>query len=227
MVSPRGASRIDLDGEEHSGHIHNSSTELSIVGCLEPQAIQENNRPKHERNDPSLILRMQSNTEESSGCSPNNEPNGREDSRPVWLRGLEFAKWFIADQYFLFSFGLVILIASHVQVSPSGESRKELVTSYLCVTVIFLITGATIPTKVLLQNSSKWKVHIFVQVQSYLMTSAIVYAVVSLCATNRHFMDGGLLIGMILMGVVPTTISSNIIMTRRAHGNDALTTVES
>ena len=59
------------------------------------------------------------------------------------------------------------------------------------------------------------------------MTSAVVYGVVSLCATNRNFMDPGLLVGMIFTGCVPTTISSNIVMTRQAHGNTALTVVQS
>ena len=40
-------------------------------------------------------------------------------------------------------------------------------------------------------------------------------------------MDPGLLVGMILMGCVPTTISSNVVMTGQADGNQALTVVES
>jgi len=95
------------------------------------------------------------------------------------------------------------------------------------VAVIFLITGCTLPTKVLLANYSRWKLHIFVQLQSFLLTSVIVYAVVSLCATNPDFMDPGLLVGLIFTGCVPTTISSNVIMTKQANGNQALTVVQS
>ncbi len=40
-------------------------------------------------------------------------------------------------------------------------------------------------------------------------------------------MDPGLLVGMILTGCVPTTISSNVVMTRQAGGNQALTVVQS
>ena len=78
-----------------------------------------------------------------------------------------------------------------------------------------------------MQNYSRWKIHVFVQMQSFIMTSAVVYGVVSLCATNRNFMDPGLLVGMIFTGCVPTTISSNVIMTQQAHGNTALTVVQS
>ncbi|CAF9931973.1 MAG: hypothetical protein HETSPECPRED_008232 [Heterodermia speciosa] len=40
-------------------------------------------------------------------------------------------------------------------------------------------------------------------------------------------MDAGLLLGLIFMGCVPTTISSNVVMTKQAHGNQALTVVQS
>ena len=148
-------------------------------------------------------------------------------SRPRWRRYLSTAKFLIADQWFLFALGFFILLASQVQVPGSQQVLKETVVTYLCVALIFFITGCTLPTKVLLTNYSRWKLHIFVQVQSFLLTSAIVYAVVSLCAINPDFMDAGLLVGMIFTGCVPTTISSNVIMTKQANGNQALTVVQS
>ena len=148
-------------------------------------------------------------------------------SRPRWRRYLSNIKWFIADQWFLVALGFFILLASQVQVPDSQQEKKEIVVTYLCVAVIFLITGCTLPTKVLFANYSRWKLHIFVQLQSFLLTSAIVYGVVSLCATNPDFMDSGLLVGLIFTGCVPTTISSNVIMTKQANGNQALTVVQS
>ena len=144
-----------------------------------------------------------------------------------WHHHLSTAKWFLVDQWFLLALGCLILIASQVQVPVSQQGKKEIVVTYLCVAVIFITTGCTLPTWVLMQNYSRWKIHLFVQMQSFLMTSAVVYGVVSLCATNRNFMDPGLLVGMIFTGCVPTTISSNIVMTRQAHGNTALTVVQS
>jgi sodium/bile acid cotransporter 7 len=58
------------------------------------------------------------------------------------------------------------------------------------------------------------------------MTSAIVFGLVSAVATNHHFMDPGLLVGLIFFSCVATTISSNVVMTRQAHGNTALTVVQ-
>ncbi len=159
--------------------------------------------------------------------SENRDSHRSTPSRPKWRRYLSTAKFLVADQWFLFALGFLILIASQVQVPGPQQALKETVVTYLCVAVIFFITGCTVSTKVLLANYSRWKLHIFVQLQSFLLTSAIVYAVVSLCAINPDFMDAGLLVGMIFTGCVPTTISSNVVMTKQANGNQALTVVQS
>ena len=122
---------------------------------------------------------------------------------------------------------LVIIISSQVQVPLAQQDIKETVVTYLAVAIIFFITGCTLPTKVLIDNYSRWKLHLFVQVQCFLMTSATTFGLVSACATNPDFMDPWLLIGLIFLGSVPTTISSNVVMTRQAHGNTALTVVQS
>ena len=88
-----------------------------------------------------------------------------------------------------------------------------------CIAIIFFFTGCTLDTRVLIQNYSRWKVHIFVQVQCFLMTSALAFGLVSATATNKDFMDPGLLVGLIFLGCVATTMSSNVVMTRQAHGN--------
>ena len=145
----------------------------------------------------------------------------------LWRRWLRNVIWFVYDQYFLFGLAFFILLASQVQVSRTQQVLKETIVTYLCVSVIFFITGCTLPTKVLLQNYSRWRLHLFCQIQSFLLTSAIVFGIVSACASNVNFMDAGLLVGLLFAGCVPTTISSNVVMTAQASGNQALTVVES
>src|SRR3954447_17989158 len=58
------------------------------------------------------------------------------------------------------------------------------------------------------------------------MVSAMAFAVVSLAATNRNFMDPWLLIGLIFNGCQPTAMASNVLFTRPSHGNVHLTVVE-
>ncbi|KAI4129517.1 MAG: hypothetical protein LQ347_003750 [Umbilicaria vellea] len=136
-------------------------------------------------------------------------------------------KDFIMDQWFLLTLAILIAISSQAQVPASSQKIKETVVTYLCVAVIFFITGCTLATRILWENYMRWKIHLFTQIQCFLMCSASVYAVVSLCATNTDFMDPALLIGLIFLGCVPTTIASNTMMTKQAHGNHVLTLVES
>ena len=150
-----------------------------------------------------------------------------ESRKSRWRHHLSSVKWFILDQWFLLAMAILIVIASQAQVPASRQNKKEIVVTYLCVSLVFIITGCTLPTPVLRQNYARWRVHLFVQIQCFLMTSAIVYGVVSACATNPSFMDPALLVGMIFVACVPTTISSNVRMTRQAHGNHALTVVQS
>ncbi|KAJ4374388.1 hypothetical protein N0V83_003129 [Neocucurbitaria cava] len=140
---------------------------------------------------------------------------------------LKVLKWFIQDQWFLVAMAAIILISSQVQVPASQQHIKRTVITYLSVSVIFFINGCTLETNVLLQNYMRWKLHAFVQLQCYLVCSAATFAIVSLCATNPSFMDPWLLIGFLFVGSAPTTMSSNVVMTRQAHGNAALTVVQS
>ncbi|PVI02351.1 hypothetical protein DM02DRAFT_589728 [Periconia macrospinosa] len=142
-------------------------------------------------------------------------------------QSIQMLIWIARDQWFLIAMAALILISSQVQVPDDQQQIKRTVITYLSVSVIFFINGCTFPTRTLVENYRKWKIHLFVQAQSYLVTSAATFAIVSLCATNTNFMDAWLLIGYLFLGSGPTTMSSNVIMTRQAHGNPALTVVQS
>ncbi|KAF2396754.1 sodium bile acid symporter family protein [Trichodelitschia bisporula] len=133
----------------------------------------------------------------------------------------------VVGQWFLITLGILIAISSQVQVPAAQQRIKQTVITYLCVSMIFFITGCTLPSSSLLENYWRWKLHLFVQLQSFLLSSAVFFAVVSAAASRRDLIDPGLLLGMIMTGCVPTTISSNVVMTRQSGGNTALTVVES
>ena len=160
--------------------------------------------------------------------SPPSDPKSPiEPSSSKWKKTSLWLLWFLKDQWFLLAMGTIILISSQVQVPASQQKTKRTVITYLSVSVIFFINGCTLPTRLLLENYMRWKLHFFVQLQCYLVCSAATFAVVSLCATNPRFMDPWLLIGFLFVGSAPTTMSSNVVMTRQAHGNAALTVVQS
>ena len=160
-------------------------------------------------------------SEESANASPltaKRSSNGRVVAQSVW--------WFLKDQWFLFGIVAVIIVASQVQVPLEQQATKQVVVAYTSVTIIFFIAGCTLPTKTLLANYAKWKHHLFIQAQCFLLVSALAFAVVSLTATNRRFMDPWLLIGLIFNGCQPTAMASNVLFTRQSHGNATLTVVE-
>jgi sodium/bile acid cotransporter 7 len=170
---------------------------------------------------------------------------------------------FIADQWFLVVLGILIIISSQVQVPASQQSVKTEAVTYLCVAIIFLITGCTLPTQTLIDNYSKWKIHLFVssclsaeQFSSALMPHRCRYNVfcslLLLCSVSsapqrqtRALWIPGYSLASYSLGTfnricnrsdiadkithssVPTAISSNVVMTRKADGNTALTVVES
>jgi sodium/bile acid cotransporter 7 len=142
-------------------------------------------------------------------------------------KALDTLKWFVKDQWFLIAMGFVVLVSSQVQVPVAQQHTKRTVITYLAVSVIFFINGCTLDTRAMFDNYMRWKLHIFVQLQCYLVCSAATFAIVSLCATDPNFMDPWLLIGFLFVGSAPTTMSSNTVMTRQAHGNTALTIVQS
>lgn len=166
-------------------------------------------------------------TAETTDHSSDSANDDKSDKRPLWKKWFSFAIWLVYDQWFLFGLSFLILVSWRIQVPESQQSLKATVVTYLCVAVIFFVTGCTLPTQVLVQNYKRWRLHLFCQVQSFFLTSVIVFGVVSACASNPNFMDGGLLVGLIFTGCVPTTISSNVIMTKQANGNQALTVVQS
>ena len=166
-------------------------------------------------------------TAQAMDHSSASESDDRPDKGPLWRQWLSFGIWFVYDQWFLFGLSFLILVSWRVQVPQAQQSLKGTVVTYLCVAVIFFVTGCTLPTQVLVQNYKRWRLHLFCQIQSFFLTSVIVFGIVSACASNPNFMDAGLLVGLIFTGCVPTTISSNVIMTKQANGNQALTVVQS
>lgn len=141
-------------------------------------------------------------------------------------KAASFLLWLLKDQWFVLGLALVIVVASQVQVPASQQEVKATIISYLSPAVIFFVTGCTLSTRSLINNYARWKVNLFVQCHCFLVTSSLGFAVVYAVATNKQFMDPWLLIGLIISASLPTTIASNVVMTRQAKGNTALTVVQ-
>ncbi|KAL4871159.1 hypothetical protein BDV12DRAFT_38476 [Aspergillus spectabilis] len=146
--------------------------------------------------------------------------------RPTWKRiGV-----FIRHQWLIIGIGLACLlgylfpnVAKH-----GGVIRSEYSILYGAVAIVFLISGLSIPQEKLVRQLFNWRLHILVQVTSFLFVPAVVLVVVHaiLAGDTDAKIDRAMLAGFIFTACIPTTIASNVVMTRSAGGDDAAALAE-
>ncbi|KAE8395769.1 putative sodium bile acid cotransporter [Aspergillus alliaceus] len=137
---------------------------------------------------------------------------------------------FILHQWLLIGIGVVCVLAYYFPnvAKHGGIIRSEYSILYGAMALIFLISGLSIPRQKLLLHFLNWRLHLLVQVISFLFIPAVVLAVVhAILAGDPHgHIDRAVLAGYILTACIPTTIASNVVMTRAAGGDDAAALVE-
>ena len=131
------------------------------------------------------------------------------------------------SQWLLLAMGVVILLAHFFPSvgKRGGVIRSEYSIDYGAVAVIFLVSGLSIPFDQLARFCKAWRLHLIVQVSSFFLASALFFAVAAAASTNSTI-ETSVLIGLVATGCLPTTIASNVVMTRQAGGNVAATTIE-
>ncbi|WRT65755.1 uncharacterized protein IL334_002703 [Kwoniella shivajii] len=141
----------------------------------------------------------------------------------------------LVDNWFLIGIGVSIVLAWRFPnvAADGGVIRSEYSIKYGAISIIFLITGLTLSTSALYRQFRNLKLHLFTQLFSFLFFPAIVFAIVSIVnaaqgddSEGSGKIDKFVLAGMIVMGVMPTTVASNISMTRMAGGNVESATIE-
>lgn len=144
----------------------------------------------------------------------------------------KWAKWvldFLLAQWFFVLLGVFVALAhSYPEFAKQGGTiRAEYSIGYGAVAVIFLISGLSMATKDLLANIAHWRGHFTVLTSSFLITSAIIYGIATGIKSSKDgAIDNWLLVGLIVTHACPTTVSSNVVMTKQADGNFILTTCE-
>ncbi|TYJ51445.1 hypothetical protein B9479_007980 [Cryptococcus floricola] len=152
---------------------------------------------------------------------------------------------FLIGNWFLIGIGVSIVLAwrfPHVAASGgckyhlssllplltrSTDIRSEYSIHYGAISLIFLITGLTLSTSALFHHLANWRLHLFTQIFCFLFFSAIVFAIVNCVrASGNESIDKYVLAGMVIMSVMPTTVASNITMTRSAGGSTEAATME-
>ncbi|KAJ5894733.1 hypothetical protein N7495_006424 [Penicillium taxi] len=136
----------------------------------------------------------------------------------------------ILHQWLLIGYGVVCVLAYYFpQVAKHGGIiRAEYSIMYGVIALIFLISGLNISRQKLLLQLMNWRLHLIVQVINFLFVPALVLAVVYaiLAGDPAGRIDRAVLAGYIFTACIPTTIASNVVMTRSAGGDDAAALVE-
>jgi sodium/bile acid cotransporter 7 len=127
--------------------------------------------------------------------------------------------WFLLALVFA-----IILAYLFPQVGKKGGDLKaEYLMPYVVVVLIFLIAGLSIKTRDFLTASQHWQLIILVQVFNLGFIPLFGYGVANLLIYLNF--NQVLSNGLILALCAPTTISSNVVMTKTAGGNEPVALV--
>jgi len=134
---------------------------------------------------------------------------------------IENTRAFLVSQWFTGAI-LALFVAAWLapsvaqRVNPSGH------TSTIAVILIFLITGITLKTEEGLRAMAAARAHTFIQLFNFGLFPLVVAGGVW---CGRAWIPDGLAIGFMLLAVVPTTVTSCVVLTQLAGGNTAVALV--
>ncbi|KAG0227849.1 hypothetical protein BGW41_003664 [Actinomortierella wolfii] len=101
-----------------------------------------------------------------------------------------------------------------------GPIKPEYSVKYGFTSMIFLLSGLGLKTKDLFISVINYRAHLMIQVTSFIIIPLFVKAITALVGLSD--MNATLLAGMLVTAATPTTISSNVVMTANADGNESL-----
>ncbi|KAF5026053.1 hypothetical protein F66182_1845 [Fusarium sp. NRRL 66182] len=141
-----------------------------------------------------------------------------------WLR--KVVKLIIA-QYLVIGFAVACVLGYYFPsiARHGGVIRSEFSILYGAVAFIFLVSGLQLSPQKLRKNATNWRLHILVQGISFAVIPAIVLAIVHISiaagALTSQIPSPPILIGLLTTACLPTTIASNVVMTRSSGGDEA------
>ncbi|RAK79633.1 uncharacterized protein BO72DRAFT_466747 [Aspergillus fijiensis CBS 313.89] len=145
-------------------------------------------------------------------------------------QALQTTALFILHQWLLIGIGVVCVLAYYFPnvAKNGGIIRSEYSVLYGAMALIFLISGLSVPREKLFRHLLNWRLHVLVQGFSFVVIPALMLAVVHiiLAGDPQQRIDRAVLAGYVFLACIPTTIASNVVMTRSAGGDDAAALVE-
>lgn len=131
------------------------------------------------------------------------------------------AKFLLSQWFYIILAALIAIAAEYPNFARHGGTIKaEYSISYGAVALIFLQNGLSMRTATFLAHLGNWRSHIIALVMQFLVTGSIVFGLCSaIKACNNKNIDNWMLVGAIVTSTCPTTIASNVMMTRQAKGS--------
>eukprot|EP00834_Sanchytrium_tribonematis_P002241 NODE_65_length_25825_cov_1.353844.p8 type:complete len:383 gc:universal NODE_65_length_25825_cov_1.353844:16673-17821(+) len=127
-------------------------------------------------------------------------------------------------------FGLIFAILLSYLWPDLGKSngylKTNLWTNNLCIVLIFLHTGISIQSQILRQAFLKVHLHVIMQIINLGLIPLYTFGFVRLISIPQT-VDPLLLEGILVMAVMPATVSTCIVYTQLANGNTALAIIDS
>lgn len=99
--------------------------------------------------------------------------------------------------------------------ASGGPVRADLIATY-GIALIFFLYGLTLAPSKLRQGASNWRVHVIVQLSTFVLFPAVVLAAL---AVLHSYMPEAVATGFFYVAALPSTVSSSVAMTSLALGN--------
>jgi solute carrier family 10 (sodium/bile acid cotransporter), member 7 len=120
---------------------------------------------------------------------------------------------FLKNNWSMPGIGLTIFIAW--LLPDIGQYLSNVGAKTIAIVLIFLLSGIAVETRAIVGDVLRWRVHLFVQVCSFVAIPLIVVA------STGWMGDGSIKYGVFLVAAVPTTIASCVVFTTLAGGRTA------
>ncbi|KAI7884246.1 hypothetical protein K492DRAFT_158637 [Lichtheimia hyalospora FSU 10163] len=155
--------------------------------------------------------------------SPSPTDNNTNDDQTKGAKAKALFKKLFKKYWFLLGLAIVISVARAAPdvARKGGYIHAEWSIKWGAVIIIFLISGLSLRTKILTQTLLRVRLHLLVQIINLIIIPFFVFGLVLLLFKLHTPMNSLVLMGVVIAASTPTTVSSNVVMTKNAKGNEA------
>jgi sodium/bile acid cotransporter 7 len=126
---------------------------------------------------------------------------------------------FVAKNWFVLSLPLAVALAWAIpEAGATGGWLRSDVTTKVGVAVIFFFQGLTLPLAQMRAGAMQWRLHVVVQTFTFLWFPLLGIALDALLGTR---LTPDLRLGFLYLCVLPSTVSTSVVLTTMARGNTA------